>query len=333
VNSISKLVRILVAFPLVVLPMIIAADVVARAADPYPVRTVRLVVAFAGGGVADVMGRLLAAALQEKLGGTVIVENKPGGDGLIGMGEVVRAKPDGYTLLVGGFGGQIVPSLMRDDFPFDVRTDIVKIALTAEFPNVLVVNKNLPVKTVQELIAYIKARPGELNFGTSGRATSDRLAAEMFMMETGTRMVNVPYKGGGAALNDLMAGSTAVMFPQLPAVVGIATAGAVRPLAVTSKYRVPQLPGVPTLDESGLPGFHVTSWNTLLAPKGLPEDIRKKLSDAIISAVKEPEMVERMRKLGVEPVGLASAETDVFFEQELQRWKKVIDTAGLKLQQ
>jgi tripartite-type tricarboxylate transporter receptor subunit TctC len=333
VKSISGLVRIFVVIPLAALPMIIAAHVIARAADPYPVRTVRLVVAFAGGGVADVMGRLLAAALQEKLGGTVIVENKPGGDGLIGMGEVVRAKPDGYTLLVGGFGGQIIPPLMRDDFPFNVRTDIVKIALTGEFPNVLVVNKNLPVKNVQELIAYIKARPGELNFGTSGRATSDRLAAEMFMMETGTRMVSVPYKGGGAALNDLMVGSTAVMFPQLPAVVGIATAGEVRPLAVTSKYRVPQLPGVPTLDESGLPGFHVTSWNVLLAPKDLPEDIRRKLSDAIIAAVREPQMVERMRKLGVEPVGLASAETDVFFEQELQRWKKVIDTAGLKLQQ
>src|SRR5271170_946172 len=234
VNSISKLVRILVAFPLVVLPMIIAADVVARAADPYPVRTVRLVVAFAGGGVADVMGRLLAAALQEKLGGTVIVENKPGGDGLIGMGEVVRAKPDGYTLLVGGFGGQIVPPLMRDDFPFDVRTDIVKIALTAEFGNVLVVNKALPINSVPDLIAYLKARPGSVNFGSSGRATSDRLAAEMFMLETGTKMVNVPYKGGGVALGDMMAGTTQVMFPQLPAVLGLVKSGQVRALAVTS---------------------------------------------------------------------------------------------------
>jgi tripartite-type tricarboxylate transporter receptor subunit TctC len=185
----------------------------AAAAERYPSRPIKLVVAFAPGGVADVMGRLVAQALQSKLNQTVFVENKPGGDGLIGMGEVVRAAPDGYTLLVGGFGGQVVPPLMKDDFPFDVRRDIVKIALTAEFANVLVVNKSLPVNSPRELIDYLKARPGQLNFGSSGRATSDRLAAELFMLETGTKMLNVPYKGGGVALSDMMAGITQVMFP------------------------------------------------------------------------------------------------------------------------
>src|SRR5882672_5991033 len=180
----------------------------ALAQERYPSRPIKLVVAFAPGGVADIMGRLVAQLLQHKLGGTVIVENKPGGDGLIGMGEVVRAAPDGYTLLIGGFGGQIVPPLMRDDFPFDVRRDLTKIALTAEFGNVLVVNKALPVNSVAELIAWLKARPGAVNFGSSGRATSDRLAAEMFMLETGTRMTDVPYRGGGGALVDMMAGTT-----------------------------------------------------------------------------------------------------------------------------
>ena len=201
----------------------------------------KLVVAFAPGGVADIMGRLVAQLLQHKLGGTFIVENKPGGDGLIGMGEVVRAQPDGYTLLIGGFGGQIVPPLMKDDFPFDVRRDIVKIAMTAEFANVLVVNKDLPVNSVSELIAYLKERPGKLNFGSSGRATSDRLAAEMFMLETGTRMLNVPYRGGGVALNDMLAGTTQVMFPQLPAVISLATSGTVKPLG-----RHQQLPALAT---------------------------------------------------------------------------------------
>src|SRR5215470_9945212 len=196
----------------------------ARAAERYPARPVKLVVAFAPGGVADIMGRLIAQALQLKFGQAVVVENKPGGDGLIGMGEVVRAAPDGYTLLVGGFGGQIVPPLMKDDFPFDVKRDIVKIALTAEFANVVVVNKDLPINSIQELIAYAKARPGALNFGSSGRATSDRLAAELFMLETGTKMLNVPYKGGGVALNDLVAGITHMMIPQLPAVLGMARA-------------------------------------------------------------------------------------------------------------
>jgi tripartite-type tricarboxylate transporter receptor subunit TctC len=244
----------------------------------------------------------------------------------------VRAAPDGYTLLVGGFGGQIIPPLMKDDFPFDVRSDLVKIAISAEFANVLVVNKELPINSARELIDYAKARPGALNFGSSGRATSDRLAAELFMRETGTRMVNVPYKGGGAALTDLRAGTTQVMFPQLPAVLGLAASGDVKPLAVTSSYRLPQLPDVPTLSETVLPGFHVASWNVILAPKGLPDDVRAILSDAIVAAVKDPELREKMRKLGVEPVGMASAEADTFFNQELQRWKQVIDAAGIKLE-
>jgi tripartite-type tricarboxylate transporter receptor subunit TctC len=303
-----------------------------RAAERYPARTIKLIVAFAPGGVADIMGRLIAQALQAKLGQTVVVENKPGGDGLIGMGEVVRAAPDGYTLLVGGFGGQIVPPLMKDDFPFDVRRDIVKIALTAEFANVVVVNKDLPINSIKELIAYAKARPGALNFGSSGRATSDRLAAELFMLETGTKMLNVPYKGGGVALNDLRAGTTQVMFPQLPAVIGLALAGDVKPLAVTSNYRLPQLPDVPTLSETVLPGFHVASWNVLLAPRGLPDDIRKTLSDAVVQAVQEPDLQEKMRKLGIEPVGKGLAEADAFFLQELARWKTVIDSSGVKLE-
>jgi tripartite-type tricarboxylate transporter receptor subunit TctC len=310
----------------------VSVPAVAQAADRYPSRTIKLVVAFAPGGVADIMGRLIAQALQQKLGQTVVVENKPGGDGLIGMGEVVRAAPDGYTLLVGGFGGQIIPPLMKDDFPFDVRSDLVKLAISAEFANVLVVNKDLPVNSARELIDYAKARPGALNFGSSGRATSDRLAAELFMRETGTKMVNVPYKGGGVALNDLRAGTTQVMFPQLPAVIGLAAAGEVKPLAVTSSYRLPQLPDVPTLSETALPGFHVASWNVILAPKGLPDDVRTTLSDAIVAAVKDPELQEKMRKLGVEPVGKASAEADTFFNQELQRWKQVIDAAGIKLE-
>jgi tripartite-type tricarboxylate transporter receptor subunit TctC len=304
----------------------------AAAQARYPSRTVKLVVAFAPGGVADIMGRLVAQLLQHKLGGTFIVENKPGGDGLIGMGEVVRAAPDGYTFLVGGFGGQIVPPLMKDDFPFDVRRDIVKIAMTAEFANVVVVNKDLPVNSMQELVAYLKARPGDFNFGSSGRATSDRLAAELFMMETGTKMLNVPYRGGGVALNDLIAGTTHMMFPQLPAVLGMATAGAVKPLAVTSSYRLEQLPNVPTVAETLLPGFHVASWNMLFAPKGLPEDIRKTLSDALVEAVQDPQFHERMVKIGVAPVGKPSAEAEAFFEQELVRWKKVIDVAGVKLE-
>jgi tripartite-type tricarboxylate transporter receptor subunit TctC len=305
----------------------------AQAADTYPGRPIRLIVAFAPGGVADVMGRLVAQALQQRLNQSVVVENKPGGDGLIGMGDAVRAVPDGYTLLVGGFGGQIIPPLMRDDFPFDVRRDLVKIALTAEFGNVLLVNKSLPVNSVPDLIAYLKARPGAVNFGSSGRATSDLLAAAMFMLQTGTKMVDVPYAGGGQALSDMMAGSTQVMFPQLPAVLGLINSGQVRALAVTSARRLSQLPDVPTLSESGLPGFRVTSWNELFGPRGLPDDIRDLLSRTLVDAIRnDAELRAKMLKLGVEPIGEGAAQADAFFNEELVRWKDVIDRAGLKLQ-
>ncbi len=316
-----------------VLAAVTAAQAAAQAQDRYPSRTVKLVVAFEPGGVADIMGRLMAQALQPRLHQTVIVENRPGGDGLIGMSSVVRADPDGYTLLVGGFGGQIIPPLMRHDFPFDVRRDLVKVALTAEFGNVLVVNTSLPVTSVAELIAYLKARPGAVNFASSGRATSDRLAAELFMLETGTKMIDVPYRGGGGALVDMMTGTTQLMFPQLPAVLGMVKSGQVRALAVTSSQRLAQLPDVPTLAESGLPGFHVTSWNQLFGPRGLPDAVRDTLSNALVDAIRnDPDIRARMTTLGVTPLGEDAAHAEAFFNQELDRWKTVIDRAGIKLQ-
>jgi tripartite-type tricarboxylate transporter receptor subunit TctC len=305
----------------------------ARAAEPYPARPIKLIVAFQPGGVADVMGRLLAQALQQRLNQSVVVENKPGGDGLIGMGDAVRAVPDGYTLLVGGFGGQIIPPLMRADFPFDVRRDLVKIALTAEFGNVLVVNKSLPIRSVADLIAYLKARPGAVNFGSSGRATSDLLAAALFMLQTGTKMVDVPYAGGGQALSDMMAGATQVMFPQLPAVLGLIKSEQVRALAVTSSKRLEQLPDVPTLSESGLAGYRVTSWNELFGPRGLPDAIRDLLSRTLVDAIRNDTALRaKMLQLGVEPIGEGAAQADSFFNEELLRWKDVIDRSGLKIQ-
>lgn len=302
-------------------------------ADSYPSRPVRLIVAFAAGGVGDVMGRLIAQMLQQKLGQTFVVENKPGGDGTVGMREVIRSAPDGYTLLVGGLGGQIIPQLMRDDFPVDVRTDLVEIAISGIYPNVLTINKSMPLNSVKEFIAYAKERPGQLNFGSSGRVSSDRLAAELFMMETGIKMLNVPYKGGALALNDLVAGSTHVMFPQLPAVIGAIQSDQVKPLAVTTRDRLPQLPHVPTLAEAALPGFNVGGWNAIYGPRGLPNDIRHLLGNTITSAVKEPEFARRLRTLGVEPVGMGADEATAYFSAEFERWKQVISAAGLKLEQ
>lgn len=298
----------------------------------YPNRPVKLIVAFAAGGIGDVMGRLIGQSLQQKLGQPFVVDNRPGGDGLIGMREAIRATPDGYTLLVGGLGAQIIPQLMRDDFPVDTRDSLVKIAITGIFPNVVAVTKGLPVNSVKELIAYAKAHPGQLNFGSGGRVSSDRLVAELFMMETGTKLVNVPYKGGGLALNDLIGGTVHLMFPQLPVVLAAAQGGQVKALAVSTNNRLSQLPDVPTLSETELPGFNVGGWNALYAPRGLPDNIRDTLSKALLAALKEPELSSRLKTLGVEPIGIGGADATAYFDAEFMRWKKVIDAAGLKLQ-
>ena len=241
-------------------------------ADSYPSRPVKLIVGFAAGGIGDVMGRLLAQGLQRQLNQTFYVENKPGADGTIGMREAIKADPDGYTLLVGGLGAQIIPQLMRDDFPIDTRSALDKIAITGIYPNVLTINKELPVYSVKDLIHYLKERPGTLNFGSSGRVSSDRLAAELFMMETGTKMLNVPYKGGALALNDLISGQTQIMFPQLPVVMGAAKNGQVRALAVSTLKRATQMPDVPTISEAAVARFQCGRMECDLRPARFAEE-------------------------------------------------------------
>ncbi|WP_028035065.1 tripartite tricarboxylate transporter substrate binding protein [Chelativorans sp. J32] len=302
----------------------------AQAADDYPSRPIRIVVAFPAGGVTDLASRIVAEALGKELNQSVIVENKAGGDGTVGLLEVVKAEPDGYTLLAGGFGGQLIPPLIKSNFPVDIQESLTLVARPTEFANVLVVNKDLPVNSVKEFMDYVKERPGELNFGSSGSATSDRLTTEMFMQHTGLKLTHVPYKGGAAALNDLAAGVIQVMFGNMPPALGLIQGGSLKPLAVTSPYRVPQLPDVPTMEEAGVEGFTMTSWNAIFAPKGLPEDIQNKLSDAIAKAVQRPETQEQLRKVGFEPVGEGSKEFQAFFAKERDRWKQVIDTAGLQ---
>jgi tripartite-type tricarboxylate transporter receptor subunit TctC len=301
-------------------------------ADSYPSRPVKLIVGFSAGGIGDVMGRLFAQGLQKQLKQTFYVENKPGADGTIGMREAIKADPDGYTLLVGGLGAQIIPQLMRDDFPIDTRSALEKIAITGIYPNVLTVNKDVPVNSVKELIAYLKERPGKLNFGSSGRVSTDRLAAELFMMESGTRMLNVPYKGGALALNDLISGQTQIMFPQLPVVAGAAKSGQVKALAVTTLKRAIQMPEVPTMSEAGLPGFNVGGWNAIYGPRGMPKNVLDILGKAAVAAVQDPEILARLADLGVQPLGMASEEATIYFDSEFVRWQKVVDGAGLRLQ-
>lgn len=290
---------------------------------------IRVVTAFPAGGVTDIAGRIIADAMSREMGQTVIIENKPGGDGIIGLMEVVQARPDGNTLLLGGFGGQLIPPLIKKDFPVQIDDALTLVARPTGFSNVLVVNNDLPVTTVQELIDYAKANPGALNFGTAASTSSDRLTTEMFMQETGVELTRVPYKGGAAALNDLSSGVIQMMFANLPAAMGLIEGDMVRPLAVTSPSRVPQLPDVPTMQEAGIEGFEVTSWISIFGPAGMSEEDIKTFSDVLVKVTGQPEVKAALEKVGFTVIGEGSEAFTTSFNAERDRWRKVIDTAGI----
>jgi tripartite-type tricarboxylate transporter receptor subunit TctC len=292
-------------------------------------RPIRIVHAFPAGGVTDTAGRIVAEGLTHELGQTVIVENKPGGDGVIGMLEVVKAKPDGNTLLGGGFGGQLIPPLMKKEFPVDVEKQLVPLARTAGFSNVLVVPKNFPVNSVAELIDYAKKNPGKLNYGSAASASSDRLTTEMFAQRAGLKLTWVPYGGGPAALNDLSSGVIQLMFANVPAAIGLIQGGNIKAIAVSAPTRVPTLPTIPTMQEQGMTDFDVTSWISLFGPAGMSEADIKALSEAIVRVVAKPETQEKLRRVGFEPIGEGAEAFKKSFLAEKTRWKAVIDNAGL----
>jgi tripartite-type tricarboxylate transporter receptor subunit TctC len=301
-------------------------------AQDFPSQPMRIIVPYPPGGVTDLVGRVVAEGLREKLKVQVVVENKPGGNGIIGSGEFLRARNDGHTLLIGGFGSHIIPPLVNPKYPYDAAKDFLPLAQMAEFVNVMVVSKDLPVKTVQEFIALAKAKPGALNFGTTGVGASNHLTAEMFMQQTGVKMVHVPYKGGTAALQDLAGGQVQVIFENLPPSLGLIQSGAVKVLAVTSDYRVDQLPDVPTMVDSGLPNFKVTSWICVFGSAGLSDANRDKLSRTLGEIGRDPATRERFKKIGFEPNVKEAAELKAFFAAETEKWRKVVDAAGIKVE-
>lgn len=301
------------------------------AAQPYPNRPIRLIVPYGPGGVVDLAARAVGEGLRSKLGQPIVIDNKPGANGIVGMELLTNTKPDGYTLLIGGLGSHGIPPAVNPNFPFDVLRDFTAIAMVSEFVNVMVVNKEAPVHTVAEFVDYAKARPGALNFAISGTGSSNHLTGELFMLRTGTKMVPVPYKGGsGYGVADLMAGNIQVIFDNLPAVLQHIKSGSIKPLAVTSRARSVHLPEIKTMEESGIADFNVTSWISFFGPRGLPDEITKQLSDALVAVVAEPETAERLRNIGFQPNGVPTAPFLDFFKSELARWKDVVTTAGIK---
>jgi tripartite-type tricarboxylate transporter receptor subunit TctC len=301
---------------------------VAPAAEAYPAKPVRFIVGFPPGGTNDIVTRLLAQKLTETMGQTFVVENRGGANTAIATELVSRAAPDGYVILLNAAGHATNPALMK--LKFDSVKDFAFIALVAETQNLLVVHPSLPVRSVKELIAFSKKNPGKLNYASGGTGTTVHLSGELFQLLTGVKWVHVAYKGTGPAVVELIAGQTSLMFPNMPGVIEFARAGRVRALAVSGARRSPAAPEIPTVSESGLPGFEVTAWFGVSAPAKTPRAIVERLNSEIVRAVKSPDLRDRLLAAGAEPVGSTPEEYTAFVQKEIAKWGKVIAAAGIK---
>jgi tripartite-type tricarboxylate transporter receptor subunit TctC len=302
----------------------------AASAQSYPSRPIRMIVPFPPAGITDLSARLVAEGLRAKFNQPVIVENKPGANGVIGLREMLKAEPDGYTLMASTLGSVVLTYAMEANPPFDALHDVLPIAGTAEYATAMVVNNKTPVHSVKEFIDYAKARPGKLTFGSTGTAALDYLAVELFMKETGTRMVHVPYRGGPAALNDLMGGSIDLLIEVFPVVMEQVKSGLIRGLAVSSPYRLPSLPNVPTFKEAGVSGVELTGWLGVYGQPRMPEDVRATLGAAIAAIVKQPDIQEKFRAIGFEPTGLGVKDFSEFHASEVKRWVAFMTEVGLR---
>jgi tripartite-type tricarboxylate transporter receptor subunit TctC len=297
----------------------------AAAAQSFPSRPIRLIVPFPPAGITDLSARLVAEGLRAKFGQPVIVENKPGANGLIGLREMLKAEADGYTVMAGTVGNLVIQYAMEASPSFDALRDVVPIAGTAEYATAMVVNNATPVKSVKEFIDYAKARPGKLTFGSTGTGALDYLAVELFMRATGTQLVHVPYRGGPAALNDLMGGSIDLLIEVFPVVMEQIKAGQIRGLAVSSPYRLPSVPDLPTFKEAGVPGGL-----GIYGPPRMPQEIRATLGEAIAGIVKQPEIQDKFRAIGFEPTGLRSPQFADHHAAEVKRWVAFMTETGLR---
>lgn len=300
------------------------------AAQSWPTKPIRFIVPWPPGGGADVLSRLLAPKLTESFGRNVIIENRPGAAGNIGTEIAARAPADGYTIVFAYSGTHAInPSLYRK-MPFKA-SDLAEISWLSLVPQVVVVHPSLPVKNIKELIALAKSRPGELTFGSSGNGAVNHLAGELFNMVAGVKMVHIPYKGGAAASLAVLTGESTVLLGEPAGVVPHLSAGKLRALAVTSGRRSLGMPDLPTVIESGLPGYDVTSWNGVLAPAGIPADILARLNDAFVKAVRAPDLRDKLLTMGFEPVGSTPAEFAKHIRSETELWGKVVRATGMKI--
>jgi tripartite-type tricarboxylate transporter receptor subunit TctC len=300
----------------------------AQAAD-YPDKPITVIVPFPPGGSSDVTARLVSKKMAERVGQSVVIDNKGGANGSIGATALKQAKPDGYTILVGSIGVFAINPALFKDLRYDPMQDFDLLSVAVRTPNVLVASPNFPANTVAELVEYLKKNPNKVTFASSGTGSSDHLTAALFLQKTGTTGTHVPYKGGGPAINDLIAGHANVSFQNLGAIAPHVKSGKLKALGVTSSQRNPTLPDVPTMAEGGVKELEVYSWQAAAAPKGLPPAVRAKLEAELAASAQAPDIKPQFEAIGFEVVATNGEQFKKFLTDEIARWKNVIDTGKI----
>ncbi|MDM0032705.1 tripartite tricarboxylate transporter substrate binding protein [Variovorax sp. J22P271] len=307
------------------------APLAAGAQAAFPAKPITIIVPFSAGGTTDILARVVGQYMGRDLGQTVVVDNRAGAGGNIGGQAAARAPADGYTLFMGTVGTHAINQSLYKKMPFDPIKDFAPLSRVAMVPNLLVANPSQPFKNVKEMIAYAKANPGKINFGSSGNGSSIHLSGELFKQMAGVDMQHVPYRGSAPAVSDLLGGQIAVMFDNMPSAIPHVKGGKLRALAVTTAKRSPALPDVPTIAEAGVPGYEATSWFGLLAPAGTPAPVLAKLNASILKALADPEVKKKLAEQGAEPHGEQPAQFAAFIESETLKWGKVVKESGASL--
>ncbi|MEG0920013.1 MAG: tripartite tricarboxylate transporter substrate binding protein [Comamonas sp.] len=300
----------------------------AFAADNYPSKPITIVVPFVAGGTTDILARVVGQAMSSELGQPVIIDNRAGAGGNIGGLFASRAPADGYTLFMGTVGTHSINEWLYKKMPFNPNKDFAPLTRVANVPNLLVAHPSQPFKNVKELIAYAQANPGKVNFGSSGSGSSIHLSGELFNMMAKVDTVHVPYKGSAPAVTDLLGNQIAIMFDNMPSAIQHVRNGKLRPLAVTTAKRSPELPDVPTVAEAGVPGYEAVSWFGMFAPAKTPADIQTKVHAALIKVLKNPDVIKKINDQGGEVVSESQAEFGKFIAAENDKWKQVVKTSG-----
>lgn len=325
----NKLPRICIIFLAGLLTLFSGVSAFAQA---WPARTtIRIVVPYPPGGASDVTARLLAMKLTDSLKQSVVVENKPGANGILALDLVAKSPADGYTLLMANLGPNAINAGVYQKLPYDSIKDFTPITLTTVVPLVILVTNSLPVKNMFELISYAKANPNKLTFASAGNGASNHLAGEMIKSMAGIQMTHVPYKGDSPGMPDVISGTVSMMFPTIIAGMPNIKSGSMRPIAVTGSKRSSSLPDIPTVNESGIPGFEAVSWGGLMGPAGMPVDIVKRLNAEIIRILKLPDISERLSSLGADIVGSSPEEFDKYLRGEISKWGKVARENNIRL--